>query len=259
MGPEDGSNRAAWVTRAPSLRAQALVTAAVPDPDLGGIVADLQRVCRAAVDGLPVAGAVIHLAPGQESGGVAAASDTHWRQVGETALALGEAPCTDAARTLRPVLVPDLARAARRWPIYYDTVSGQRVAAVYSLPLQVGATGFGVLDLYADRVGGLSHDDVALALTLARVATAMMLAGVEHAGQSGRTTSTQLAGLDSSLDRAEVFQAQGMIMVLLNTSLADALLLLRGRAYALDRPLLDLARDVVAGVVDPRTWGDGGE
>lgn len=259
MGPDERSSETSGVTSTASLRARALIAGAAPDPDLVGVAADLQRVCRAAVSGLPVAGAVVHLVPGQDSGGVAAASDGHWRQVGESAHALGESPCADAARTLRPVLVPDLVRAARRWPVYCDTVSGDRVAAVFSLPLQVGAVCFGVLDLYAERVGSLSPGDLALALTLARVATATVLAGVgsaERPGQTGHglSQSGMLPGLEESLDRAEVYQAQGMVMVLLGTSLADALVLLRSVAYSLDRPLLELARDVVAGAVDPRTW-----
>jgi hypothetical protein len=65
-----------------------------------------------------------------------------------------------------------------------------------------------------------------------------------------------LADLDVSLNRAEVHQAQGMVMVVLGVSLAEALLLMRARAFALGRPLADLAGDVLSGVVDPKKWGD---
>jgi AmiR/NasT family two-component response regulator len=46
--------------------------------------------------------------------------------------------------------------------------------------------------------------------------------------------------------RAEVYQAQGMVAVQLGVPLADALSRLRARAYAENRPLGDVARDVVA-------------
>ena len=241
-------------------RAQALVAAARTDAGLTGVAADLQRVCRAAVTGLPVDGAVIHVVPGPEAAGVAAASDARWRQVGETAFTLGEAPCLDAARTLRPVLVADLARDLRRWPAYAGALAGHRVAAVFSLPLQVGAFTFGVLDLYAATPGGLAPPDLALALALARVAVASVMAGAESDGQSVGASpdlvSELASGLDAALGRAEVYQAQGMVMVLLDVSLGEAMVLIRARAFTLDRPLADLARDVVSGVVDPRRWGD---
>ena len=55
-----------------------------------------------------------------------------------------------------------------------------------------------------------------------------------------------LAVLD---DRAEVHQATGVISVHAGVSLVEALVLLRARAYAEQRPVGDLARDVLDGVV----------
>jgi len=46
--------------------------------------------------------------------------------------------------------------------------------------------------------------------------------------------------------RAVVHQAAGMISVQLDVDVAEALLRLRARAYALDRPMADVAADVVA-------------
>ena len=47
-------------------------------------------------------------------------------------------------------------------------------------------------------------------------------------------------------DRAEVYQAQGMVQVQLGVGLAEALIRLRAYAYAHDRPLHEVAADVVA-------------
>jgi AmiR/NasT family two-component response regulator len=44
-----------------------------------------------------------------------------------------------------------------------------------------------------------------------------------------------------------VYQAQGMVMVDLRVSLADAMARMRAYAYTVDRPLTDVAEDVVAG------------
>jgi hypothetical protein len=51
-------------------------------------------------------------------------------------------------------------------------------------------------------------------------------------------------------DRAEVHQATGVVSVQAGVSLAEAFVLLRARAYADQRPVADVARDVLAGRVD---------
>ena len=53
-------------------------------------------------------------------------------------------------------------------------------------------------------------------------------------------------GLDEAMDsRAELFQAQGMVMVQLGVTLAEALARMRAYAYAENRPLTALAHDIV--------------
>jgi AmiR/NasT family two-component response regulator len=47
-------------------------------------------------------------------------------------------------------------------------------------------------------------------------------------------------------DRAELFQAQGMVMVQLGISIGEAMARMRAYAYAHDRRLSEVARDVVA-------------
>ena len=63
-----------------------------------------------------------------------------------------------------------------------------------------------------------------------------------------------VTNLDIHQDVAEVHQAQGIVMVVLGVGVDEALLVMRARASALGRPVADLARDVVSGVVDPGTW-----
>lgn len=257
---DDAADRSSLSSRQ---RAQELYSSMPADAGTSGVAADLQRLCRAAVMGLPVAGAVVHIVPGRDTAGVAAASGPRWRVLGELVDSLGEAPCLDAARTLRPVLVADLAAARHRWPAYALALGGHGVAAVFSLPMQVGAVRFGVLDLYVGVPGALRPDDLALALALARVGTAILLTGVRAEGSGLDPDDPQtdrvmelLTDLDGTLNRAQVHQAQGMVMVLLDVGLTEALLLLRARAFTSGRPLAGLARDVVSGVVDPRSWGD---
>ena len=61
-------------------------------------------------------------------------------------------------------------------------------------------------------------------------------------------------------DRAEVHQAAGMVSVQAGVSLGEALVLLRARAFASERAVVELARDVLARVVTlapERDDGDG--
>jgi AmiR/NasT family two-component response regulator len=45
--------------------------------------------------------------------------------------------------------------------------------------------------------------------------------------------------------RAELYQAQGMLSLQLGVDLAEAMIRLRAHAYAHNRPLIDVARDIV--------------
>lgn len=236
------------------------------DDDGAVVVADLEQLCRSGVAGLsPVAGAVVHLAPVGVASSVVAASAPEWERIGELADLLGEGPCIDAARMLRPVLVPDLAADRHRWPTYSVALAQVGVRGVFSFPLQVGAVNVGVLDLYAVTRTDLEPPDLALALAIAQVATSVLLTGSQasprpddpvHPPVAGRSAGV-IAGLSTSLDLAEVHQAQGMLMVFLGVDPDEAMLELRGRATAQGSSVSDLARGIVSGAVDPRTWRQG--
>lgn len=233
-------------------RAKTLAAAASADAELRGVAVGLQRVVRAAVEALPVDGAVIHLMSDGKDAGVAASSTARWRRIGELTFTIGEGPCLDAARSRRPVLAPDLGRAAMRWPGYTSAVQGHGVAAVFALPMQVGAVSFGVLELFAESPMVLEHDDLTLALAFARVATEMLLDGPSE--NRGLKVADDL---DIPLNRSEIYQAQGMVMVALGITLAEAMIRMRARAFSDDVPLVDLARSVISGVVHPKDWGVG--
>ena len=53
-------------------------------------------------------------------------------------------------------------------------------------------------------------------------------------------------------------QATGYVSVRASVGIDEALLLLRARAYASGRPLLEVARDVLAGRLQLELDGDGG-
>lgn len=210
-----------------------------PD-DSPAVVGVLQRLCRAAQRDLPASGVGVSMISKVGGQMMAAASSTSSAMIEELQFALGEGPCLTAFETRRPVLVPDLAHAAKTtWPAYAPAAYQHGVRAVFAFPLQVGVARVGALDVYRDVVGGLSTWTMSRALGYADAAMQTML----QAQQDGETGS--LLG-DTADSRFEVYQAQGMVMVQLGITADEALARIRAHAYALDRRLLDVAEDVIA-------------
>jgi GAF domain-containing protein len=209
----------------------------------GNGVGLLQRVCVAAAHTLAASGAGISVISETGARGVYAASDPLTEHIEELQFVLGEGPCWDAFATRRPVLIPDLDNEVpARWPIYTPAVHDSGVRAVFSFPLQMGAVRLGVLDVFRQRTGSLSDDELSDALTFAEVTMTALLD--EHEGAATTDPGDGLAEVVEH--RAELFQAQGMVMVQLGVPIGEALARLRAYAYAHGRRLDEVARDVVA-------------
>ena len=227
------------------------------DPVLAGPTGDLHRICRVATTGLSLVGAAVRLAVSSEDGvervdGVAASSDALARVLADLQFDGNEGPGIEALRLRRPVLVPDVAAAASRWPGFALLASGQSLGAVFSFPLHEGAVCFGVLELYDVRPRRLTGEEMARATALARIATQRLLE--PHA--TGRLGHLE-AGVSKSLERAVVYQAQGMVMVDLGVTLEEAMVRMRGRAFSENLSLDELARKIVNGGETADSWHDG--
>jgi hypothetical protein len=117
------------------------------------------------------------------------------------------------------------------------------VAAVFVIPLTLGAIALGALEICRDVAGPLSADELADALLFADTATTLLL------GKSATLPALEAADLPhSEPDRrwAVVHQATGMVSVQLDTDLGEAFLRLRAHAYLTGRRLSEVAADVVA-------------
>jgi len=230
-----------------------LVGLATADPAIQGSAASLQRLCRAVVARLLLRGAAVHLMTTAGSDGVAAFSDDATGTLAELQFAVNEGPSYLAFRTRRPVLVPALEGSVDRWPGYSTLAMDHGVRAVFSFPMQEGAVSFGVLELYADRTGPLDADGMAMAAAFAQAATELLLDdGVITTGgefHDGLTASSET--------RARIHQAQGMVMVDLGVTLAEALTRMRARAFAHDISLIELADHVISGRLLAAWWADG--
>jgi GAF domain/ANTAR domain len=219
----------------------AVVVEASDDGHLATVLVDL---CARS---LPVSGVGLAVMTDDGHRETVAASDRPAMTLEELQFTLGEGPCVDASRTGRPSLVPDLdSTAPRRWPAFADGAHAAGLRAVFALPLRVGGIRVGVLDLYRDVAGPLPLDDLYDALAFADAATALLL-HLQAGAPSADLTRDPHTALD---DRATVHQATGVLAVRAGVGLEQALVLLRARAWAEQRPIGAVALDVLDGAVD---------
>ena len=221
------------------------ILSGVADSGLGG--GDLpQLLVVACARALPVSGVGLVLMSEDGPAGTIAVTDSPAAKLEDLQFTLGEGPCVDASRSGRPVLQPDLARTGPpRWPGFSAGALDVGVGAVFAFPLRMGGIRLGVLDLYRDRAGALSGEELAEALSFADAATTVLL----HLQSLDHDVGWPLGVLPLVEDRAEVHQATGMVSVQAGVSLGQALALLQARAFATGGPISALARDVLAGVV----------
>jgi len=203
------------------------------------------HVCAAAVAALTVDGAGVTVMVSRTVRETMYASDRVAGELEELQLTLGEGPCVDAFNDGGPVLAANLAtpQCLATWPAFAPAAQGCGARAVFALPLQVGAIRLGVLDLYRTQPGPLSTRELADALAFAD-ATSMLL--LDKAGGI-QPDAVDLAWqwVDPTAQQAQVYQAIGMILVQLSIDADAAFARLRAHAFANDRRLGDVARDVV--------------
>lgn len=203
----------------------------------------LVRECSAALE---VSGVGLVLMNDSGPSGVVAASDGPAQTMEDLQFTLGEGPCVDSSRSGRPVLQPDLATSGpSRWPAFSSGALDAGIRAIFAFPLRVGGIRLGVLDLYRDAPGDIDEARFSEALDYADAATVVLL----HLQAHARPGTGEMGNIPVLEDRAEVHQATGVVSVQAGVSLAQALVLLRARAFSAERPILHLARDVLRGTV----------
>lgn len=219
------------------------IVAAVTQRDTAAGTSELmQRLCRFAVDEMRLSGCALVLMSGTEPAGLLAGAGRHAAAITTLQAELGEGPCVQAYASRVPVLLPDLtAEDANRWPAFAAGALALGVQAEFSLPLAVGRSGIGTLDLCRDTPGMLSEEHLTDALVTADIARDAVL--YEHYAPGGRGLAELLETADT--DRLVVHQATGMIAAQLDDTVANALARLRAAAFGSGRSMYDIARDVV--------------
>jgi GAF domain/ANTAR domain len=210
----------------------------------------VDAVCRTCVAALPVDGGAFTLMASDADRHTVAASDPIVAAVEEAQFALGEGPSLQAFLTRRPVLVSDLPAApAALWPLLRPAIADLPVGALYTIPLQLGAITIGVCALYRRAPAQLGTDELAFTLTAVDIATLALLALragqlVEGGGGIG-PDADPVWQLGDASGRIRVHQAIGMLIGQLDVPAEGALARLRAYSFAVDRPLTDVADDIV--------------
>jgi hypothetical protein len=209
-----------------------------PDP-----TARITAICQAARDLLDVSGVGVMLMAERTHQGTLYATDETIRRLEDLQNAMAEGPCIDSYTLGRPVLEDDLADGGRRsWPLLAPAALEAGIVALFSFPLQIDAASIGALNLYRDRAEPLSAGQVDDARLLAAMTTREVL--VLQAEAVSGTLPALIA--DLSGDRAIIEQATGMVAAQLDTDVVVAGRQLRTSALDQERPLAEVARDVVA-------------
>lgn len=206
-------------------------------------------VCVAAVAAVQVTGAWLSAASGAEPAGhLMQVTDEVSERLAELQLMLGEGPCPDASASGGPVLASDLGgrNTGRRWPVFVPAARQAGAAAIFAFPLRIGAIRAGVMGLYRDQAGPLNTVQLGDALIFADTATLLLLSADQPAGEAAAGSGPGGQPADLAGHRAEIDQATGMLTEQLGVGIAEAFIRLRAYAYAHDRQLADLARDIVA-------------
>lgn len=227
------------------------------------------RICQACVEGTGVDGAAVSLLTATVHRATLAATDETAERLEELQFTLGEGACMQAATSGRPVLVSDLHDhvLTSRWPMFAATVAEQTpVRALFAMPLQIGTINLGVLDLYRKVPGPLSGPELRDVAAAVDAATLLLLDAQTHSAVDEHPDGYPGGSPDGSPDidaqrtgyldghrldlltnsRSEVHQATGMVLVQLGVAAQDAFVRLRAYAFAHQRPLSEVARDVVA-------------
>jgi hypothetical protein len=170
-------------------------------------------------------------------------SDSHIAALEDLQFTVGQGPCRDAYNTGKAVHAPRLDGSAfTRWPPFVDLARSTGIGAVFAYPLLSFGANVGVLTLYQESEGELTagqHDD---SLAMATVLTATVLSLQDAAPVGVLAPEFE----ESVAYRAEIHQASGMVAVQLGIAPSEALLRIRGHAFAHGLPVRTVASEIVA-------------
>ena len=204
---------------------------------------DLCSPLRAAVS---MPGAVVSTLGSPMGSETVCASTKLGARIDEIQIDLGEGPSWEALRTRLPVTASDLqVDGGALWPGTWAALRELDVGALFAFPLFVSTLGIGSIALYSLTARELSDADIERMSRLAAIVSGTLLRRA-----LSRLDRPNDDGEDEPYSRREVHQATGMVAARNRIGVDDALLILRGHAYAGGRSVRDVAADVIARRLD---------
>jgi len=204
---------------------------------------DLCSPLRAAVS---MPGAVVSTLGSPMGSETVCASTKLGARIDEIQIDLGEGPSWEALRTRLPVTASDLqVDGGALWPGTWAALRELDVGALFAFPLFVSTLGIGSIALYSLTARELSDADIERMSRLAAIVSGTLLRRALNRLDRPNDDSE-----DEPYSRREVHQATGMVAARNRIGVDDALLILRGHAYAGGRSVRDVAADVIARRLD---------
>jgi hypothetical protein len=208
-----------------------------PDGTLGP-----RELCASCVKVLPVDRAALTIGVTPTTWEPLSATDETAIRIESQQIVTGEGPAFDAVERGGPVLVDDLATQFDRWPGFTTALGRDAHGAMYAFPLQIGAIAVGALDLYRSEPTPIQPADLTAMLSVADIVTMVLLSRpLPIDGDTGAMNPWWTPSPASS----EIHQATGMVVAQLSVTARVAYLRLRGHAFGQDRPLIEVAREVI--------------
>ncbi|MFJ5986227.1 GAF and ANTAR domain-containing protein [Lentzea sp. NPDC092896] len=206
-----------------------------------GVTMPSEAACEACVALLGVSGAQLTLRRGTGRNAYSYATNQIGTLLENMRFVLGEGPGEHSLRSGVPVLVDELDswENHQRWPLFTLSAGATGARAVFAFPLRSGAIHLGALVLHRTSPGPLTSEQVADAHVVTDIVMSLVL------DELTRVHVDVPPSDDMPLRRAEVHQATGMLSVQLGVSMDEALVRLRAHSFAHDKPVVDVARDIV--------------
>lgn len=206
-----------------------------------------RRLCEVLSRGLPVDAVTMSLLTDTPSRQLLCASNDMAARLEEVQFTVVEGPCIEAAATGERVHVPDLPAAAGRWPLFVAALRERRpdIGAVHAFPLWFGDYVLGSVDLACRAAGGMPADAVDQAVEAADAAAHALLPTQRMLLEDEDYPSWE----PSDVVRAhwsDTHQAVGVVAARKQISTADALALMRARAFSTGRTLAEITADILS-------------
>ncbi|MEQ4207021.1 GAF and ANTAR domain-containing protein [Actinopolymorpha sp. B9G3] len=202
------------------------------------------HVCDACAEVAGADGAALSLISAHRWSALLGTSGELAKTLADLQFTLGQGPKIHALQTGHAVIVEDVASeaSAHDWPVFAPAAADLGIRALAALPLSSDGNRVGVLQLYRTTPRLVDPDELHDAAMCAELALVSILG---HAG-GPEDVGSSLAAVRLG-ERAEVYQATGMVAEFLGISLDDALARVKFHAFSHEQSIGYVAHEIVAG------------